>query len=219
MKRLLLIALCLLAVLSLAVSSHAANKIWPATCITGGGDCLDGISGASLNPGDGAVVPIDGTSQFRFYILKNYTTDVPTESSPTYITPDSYPGNKRWVLIGTFPIVYTDLTGLSANMMSFLGGTSYANMRTLLGLAIGTDVQAYSANLTTFAGIAPSANVQSLLGAADYSGMRALLGLVIGTNVQAHSSNLTTFAGIAPSANVQTLLDAVVGVYHSKTPT
>jgi len=77
-----------------------------------------------------------------------------------------------------------------------------------LGLVIGTHVQAYNANLTTFAGIAPAANVQSLLGAADYAAMRTLLGLVIGTNVQAYSANLATFAGIAPAANVQSLLSA-----------
>lgn len=77
-----------------------------------------------------------------------------------------------------------------------------------LGLVIGTNIQAYSANLTTFAGIAPAANVQSLLSAADYSAIRTLLGLVIGTNVMAYSANLTTFAGITPSANVQSFLGA-----------
>lgn len=80
--------------------------------------------------------------------------------------------------------------------------------RSTLGLIIGTNVQAYSANLTTFAGIAPTANVQSLLGAADYAAMRTLLGLVIGTNVQAYDADLTTWAGLTPSANAQSLVTA-----------
>jgi len=88
------------------------------------------------------------------------------------------------------------------------GATDAATARTNLGVAIGTNVQAYNANLTTYAGIAPSANIQSFLGSADYATARTNLGLAIGTNVQAYSANLTTYAGIAPSANVQTLLGA-----------
>ncbi|MEQ1861885.1 MAG: hypothetical protein ABMA13_18355 [Chthoniobacteraceae bacterium] len=84
--------------------------------------------------------------------------------------------------------------------------TTYAELRTAAGLAIGTNVQAYDADLTTYAGITPSANVQTLLAAADFAAMRTSLGLVIGTNVQAYDADLTTYAGITPSANVQTLL-------------
>lgn len=77
-----------------------------------------------------------------------------------------------------------------------------------LSLVIGTNVQAYDADLTTYAGITPSANIQSLLGSADYSAARTNLGLAIGTNVQAYDADLTTYAGITPSANVQSLLGA-----------
>lgn len=52
-----------------------------------------------------------------------------------------------------------------------------SEVRTDLGLVIGTNVQAYDADLTTYAGITPSANVQSFLGAADYSAMRTQLSL------------------------------------------
>lgn len=96
----------------------------------------------------------------------------------------------------------------SANMVSFLGSADYATARTNLGLAIGTNVQAYDADLTTYAGIAPSANVQTLLGAADFAAVKTSLALTIGADVQAYDADLTTYAGITPSANVQTLLSA-----------
>ena len=74
--------------------------------------------------------------------------------------------------------------------------------------AIGVSVQAYDADLTTWAGVTSSANGRSLVSAADYAAMRTLLGLVIGTNVQAYDADLTTWAGLAPSANAQSLVTA-----------
>lgn len=95
---------------------------------------------------------------------------------------------------------------LAANNLNDVANptTSRAN----LGVAIGTDVQAWDADLDTYAGITPSANVQTLLGAANYAAMRTQLGLVIGTNVQAWDADLDTYAGITPSANIQSLLGA-----------
>lgn len=61
----------------------------------------------------------------------------------------------------------------AANNLSDVSNTSSA--RTNLGLAIGTDVQAYDADLTT-------------LGAGG-SGARSFLGLAIGTDVQAYNAN------------------------------
>lgn len=70
-----------------------------------------------------------------------------------------------------------------------------------LGLSIGVNVQAYNANLTTFAGIAPSANVQTLLGAADYAAFRTSLNLVVGTNVQAYDADLAAIAGLTSAVD------------------
>jgi hypothetical protein len=96
----------------------------------------------------------------------------------------------------------------SVNMVSLLGSADYATARTNLGLAIGSNVQAYDADLSTYGSITPSANVQSLLGCADYAAMRTALGLVIGTNVQAYDADLATWAGVTPSANGQSLVAA-----------
>jgi hypothetical protein len=93
-------------------------------------------------------------------------------------------------------------------MISLLGSADYATARTNLGLAIGTNVQQFDADLTTWAGITPSANVQSLSACADYSAMRTALSLVPGTNVQTYDSDLTTWAGVTPSANGQSLVAA-----------
>jgi hypothetical protein len=110
--------------------------------------------------------------------------------------------NGRYSTTGTITYQGADL--VAANNFSDIVTASTA--RTNLGLAIGTNVQAYDADLTTYAGITPSANIQSLLGSADYSAARTNLGLVIGTNVQAYDADLTTYAGITPSANIQTFL-------------
>lgn len=47
-----------------------------------------------------------------------------------------------------------------------------------LGLEIGADVQAYSANLDTFSGIAPSADVQTMLGSTNNADILSKIGAV-----------------------------------------
>ena len=84
-----------------------------------------------------------------------------------------------------------------ANSLSELTAAA-ATARTNLGLVIGTNVQAYNANLTSYATVAPGSNVLTFLGAADYAAMRTQLGLVIGTNVQAWDADLDALAALSP---------------------
>lgn len=78
--------------------------------------------------------------------------------------------------------------------LSLLDDADASTARTTLGLEIGTNVQAYDADLTTYAGITPSANVQSFLGAANYAAMKTQLALTIGTDVQAYDAGLGALA-------------------------
>jgi hypothetical protein len=85
-------------------------------------------------------------------------------------------------------------------------GTLVGGGITVTGLEIGTDVQAYDADLTTWATVTPSANGKSLVAGANYAAMRGLLDLEIGTDVQAYDADLTTWATVTPSANGKTLV-------------
>lgn len=95
-----------------------------------------------------------------------------------------------------------------------------------ISAAIGSTVQAYDADLTTWAGLTPSANAQSLVTAANYAAMRALLDLEAGTDFYSISaanaafqpldSDLTTLAGLTATTN--NFIVSVSSAWASRTP-
>ena len=110
------------------------------------------------------------------------------------------------------------VTLVPANNLSDL--VTPATARTNLGLAIGTNVQAYDAGLQSIAGLTTAADrliyttaldtyavttftadARTLVGGANFAAMRTSLGLVIGTNVQAYHANLAALAGLTLAAD------------------
>ena len=122
----------------------------------------------------------------------------------------------------------TDI-GVNGTLPVGNGGTGLTSITTLLnsnvtptslGLAIGTNVQAYDADLDALAGLTSAADKgiqftgsgtagtydltaagKALLDDADAAAQRTTLGLAIGTHVQAYDAELAALAGLTSAAN------------------
>jgi hypothetical protein len=98
---------------------------------------------------------------------------------------------------GNWSVLESNLTYVPENVANkatgfgVLNDTLYPTVQ-----AVSSYAQPLNANLTTYAGIAPSADVQTLLGAANFATFRTSLGVAIGSDVQAFSARLDEIAVI-----------------------
>ncbi len=101
-----------------------------------------------------------------------------------------FTGTGLMVQGGALTVSTSSLTNINADLLDGIDSTAFA-----LDADIGTTIQAYDADLSTYSGITPAANTQSLLSAANYAAMRALLDLEAGTDFYSVSAADTAFEG------------------------
>lgn len=149
-------------------------------------------------------------------------TALAAEVDSFFLTPAE--GNAAYQPLDSDLTTWAGLTP-SANFQTLVTET-FAQMRTSLGLVIGTNVQAFDADLTTWAGLTPSANFQTLV-TETFAQIRASLDLEAGTDFysisaadaafQPKDSDLTTIAGLTATTN--NIIQSVSSAWASRTPT
>lgn len=111
------------------------------------------------------------------------------------------PAGARY-LVATADATLTAEEVVSANGLALVEAADYAAMRVLLTLVVGTNVQAWDADLDTLAAAGlPIPIAQGGTAAITAAAARTALGLAIGSDVQAYDAELAALAGLLSAAD------------------
>lgn len=159
------------------------------------------ITGGSITGITDLAIADGGTGASTANAALNNLLPSQTSNSGKYLKTDGT--NSSW---DALDISTADITGTLPIANGGTGATTASAARTALGLAIGTDVQGYDAQLADVAGLTPTDNGVIIGNGSNFvvetgNTLRTSLGLAIGTDVQAYDAQLADIAGLTPTDN------------------